>query len=636
MTGTLVSLLILCPMGAAAICYTVRVRILRSLLVPATGLLLAAGCLILLLWREAPAVHPPSLSPQLIQGLFQAADILLLLVFLTIGIRHRHGLIIGLTLAQAILLFGHEMAVWGQNALETGIRYDGLSLLMALVISLVGAIICIQAIPYMADHETHLKVKPSRQPRFFAVMLLFLGAMNGVVLSDSLTHFFLFFEVTTLCSYLLIGHDGTAEATRNALRALWMNSLGGAALAAAIVSLDHIAGIRSFTGFSGLALSSVSLLPLALICFAGFTKAAQFPFQSWLLGAMVAPTPVSALLHSATMVKAGVYLVLRVAPFISGTFLGTCVSLFGAFTFLSGGALAVGQRNGKRVLAYSTISNLGLMFACAGMGSPAAWTAAVFLLVFHAVTKALLFLCVGAIEQRIDSRDIEDMRGLYARMPATAIITVLGVITMIMPPFGLMVGKWMALEAAARHLPVLLMLALGSALTVMYWAKWAGTLMSDPLAGMRKIEDQPALTWAALISLASGAVILSVAAPWLYTGLIRFTLTGGTTAFAIRIGSIENAAGTFAAFPLCLLAGAAFAVSLYAVRHAFGGRVVPPYMCGAQTPEPGAFMGPMNQVTKAETGNYYFSWLFGEKRLTGWINTSAVMLLVLMMGGTLS
>ncbi len=123
--------------------------------------------------------------------------------------------------------------------------------------------------------------------------------------------------------------------------------------------------------------------------------------------------------------------------------------MFGAFSFLAGAALAVGQSNGKKVLAYSTISNLGLIFACAGINTAEAMTAAMLLLIFHAVVKALLFLSVGAIEQHIASRDIEDMRGLYAVMPLTALITVAGVLMMIMPPFGVLLSKWMAMEAAA-------------------------------------------------------------------------------------------------------------------------------------------------------------------------------------------
>lgn len=183
------------------------------------------------------------------------------------------------------------------------------------------------------------------------------------------------------------------------------------------------------------------------------------------------------------------------------------MDLFGAFTFLATAGLAVGERNGKKILAYSTVSNLGLIFACTGINTQGALTAAILLIVFHAVSKALLFLCIGTIEQKISSRDIEDMQGLYSEMPVTAIITVMGAITMILPPFGMVLGKWMAMEAADRNLPTILMLAVGSAMTVVYWARWAGILMSAPFVGSLRPEKQPALTWIPLVLLCGGAVL---------------------------------------------------------------------------------------------------------------------------------
>jgi ech hydrogenase subunit A len=469
-------------------------------------------------------------------------------------------------------------------------------------------------------------------------MLLFLGAMNGLVLCNDMVWVYFFFELTTLCSFLLIGHDRTKLATQNAVRALWMNSLGGAAFVVALI------GIYAETGSLELQQlllpqkvgSGLYLLSLALLCLAAFTKSAQFPFQSWLLGAMVAPTPVSALLHSSTMVKVGVYLVLRLAPAINATMLTQSVAVFGSFSFLAAAALAVGQSNGKKVLAYSTISNLGLIFACAGLNTPAAMIAAMLLLAFHAVIKALLFLCVGTIEQHIDSRDIEDMRGLYTNMPLTALITVMGVIMMIMPPFGVLLSKWMAMEAAARNLYAIVMISLGSALTVMYWARWAGALMSDPFAGRFKPESQPILTWTALGSLCIGGGLLSIAAPWLYVHMVAPVLSGPYyPTYTVQDGILENAYGMFAVLPLSILALLGFAVSIFAVKRATAARTVSPYMSGIQMKEPGVFRGPMNQPVRAEARSYYLSSIFGEKKLTTWINLAAGVLLTLILGGAL-
>ena len=191
-------------------------------------------------------------------------------------------------------------------------------------------------------------------------------------------------------------------------------------------------------------------------------------------------------------------------PAYVDTFLSTGVAICGAFTFVTCAALAIGQSNGKKILAYSTISNLGLIICCAGINTPLALTGAVLLIVFHAVSKSLLFLCVGTIEQAIGSRDIEDMRGLYAKYPRTALITIIGILTMLLPPFGVLMGKWMAIEAGAdTNIFVVTMLALGSALTVVYWARWGGSLMSTREEGATP-ESQAMLTRLPLMLLCGG------------------------------------------------------------------------------------------------------------------------------------
>jgi ech hydrogenase subunit A len=228
------------------------------------------------------------------------------------------------------------------------------------------------------------------------------------------------------------------------------------------------------------------------------------------------------------------------------------------------------------------------------------------------------------------------MRGLYAVMPLTALITVSGVLMMIMPPFGVLLSKWMAMEAAARNLYVIVMIALGSALTVIYWARWAGTLMSDPFAGRFRPEQQPLLTWLALGPLCAGGAIMSVIAPWLYTRMIVPMMTSPySPAYAQHAGGLENAYGTFAVLPLSAVAVVGLAVAVLALKRAFRARIVPAYMSGIQTGEPSMFRGPMNQPVKAEAKNYYLDTIFGEPRLTHWVNLGGGILLTLILGGAL-
>ncbi|MCU0598582.1 MAG: NADH-quinone oxidoreductase subunit L [Desulfobacterales bacterium] len=632
----IIFLLIVVPFIAALGCLLFRIQFIRASIIIICAGLLMGGSLFLIPMIPF-AYSPGSFFGVNIHEILQGADFLLLLIIFYFGIKHKNLVIQALSIFQAVMLGYLEFFLSDGGGHDVVFYCDHLSLILVLIICIIGSIICLQAIPYMKNHEAHLKIAVSRQPGFFFVMLLFLGGMNGVVLANDMKFLYFFFEVTTLCSFLLIGHDKTERATRNAVRALWMNSIGGAAFVSGLVYLYVKLGMLDMQNIIHTTpQAGIIVLPMALLCFASFTKSAQFPFQSWLLGAMVAPTPVSALLHSSTMVKVGVYLVLRIAPAIQGMFLSQCITVFGAFTFLAGAALAVGQSNGKKVLAYSTISNLGLIFACAGVNTSEAITAAIILIIFHAVSKALLFLCVGTIEQHIESRNIEDMRGLYTRMPLTALITVMGVITMIMPPFGLLLGKWMAMEAAARSFFGIIMIAMGSALTVMYWARWAGILMSDPFAGKFKLERQPVLTWFALISLSLGAASLSVVSPWIYKlGIIPAMGKDYLSSYALDFGILENSFGVFAVLPLSLVAVFGFLIAVLAVKGATRSRIVMPYLSGVQTSEPRVFRGPMNQNVIAEAGNYYLSSIFGETRLTAWINIGAVILLTLVIGGAL-
>lgn len=637
--GGLIGLLVLAPFCGAVLCLIPGLRGPgRAVVVMITTAALIAGALFLIslvpfhLTVDGPAGVTVNLT-------LRTTDMLVLLVILYFGLKHRHPAICILAVIQLILAAYVDFFMRENAFLTEGIVCDHLALLMILIISIVGSLICLQALPYMKHHSQHYPLSASREPRFFFVMLLFLGAMNGLVMFNDLSAVYLFFELTTLCSFLLIGHDQTERAVRNALRALLMNSSGGAAFLLGIIAVYHATGTIELDQIVD-ASRRMDLggyqLAIALLCLAAFVKSAQFPFQSWLLGAMVAPTPVSALLHSSTMVKVGVYLVLRLVPGFTSTLFSNGIAVFGAFSFLAAAALAVGQHNGKKVLAYSTVSNLGLIFVCAGLNTAESMTAAMLMLAFHAVVKAQLFLSVGAIEQRIDSRDIEDMRGLYAVMPLTALITVAGVVMMIMPPFGIVLSKWMAVEAAAKNLYVVVIIAIGSALTVMYWTRWAGTLMSDPFAGRFRPERQPVLTWLALAVLCTVAGLMSVAAPWLYAKMIIPMLSSRyIPAYALKSGGLANAYGSFAVLPLSLTALLGLIVAAIAFKRAFRARIVLPYMSGIQTDEPSMFRGPMNQPVKAEAGNYYLNTFFGETRLTPWVNLGAAVLLTLIFGGAL-
>ncbi|MCJ2164471.1 MULTISPECIES: proton-conducting transporter membrane subunit [unclassified Pseudodesulfovibrio] len=631
--SNLLLLLILLPAVAALVCYFVRSSAARKLTVLGTGVVLTLASLGLLGQGTFEPIAVGSFLGISSDFLVTILDFALLGVIFYYGIKHKSILIQGFTLAQAVLLVWFELVMVEHEAVPA-LMGDQLSLIMVLVISIIGSLICIFAIPYMKEHEEHLHLKTSRQPRFFFYLVLFLGAMNGLVLSNNILWMYFFFEVTTFCSFMLIGHDGTEVATKNSVRALWMNAFGGLAFVLGMMLVYMQTGTLNISAILAAGPAGALMVTgVGFLCLAGFTKAAQVPFQSWLLGAMVAPTPVSALLHSSTMVKAGVFVVLRFAPAYAGTFLSTGVAICGAFTFLACAALGVGQSNGKKILAYSTVANLGLIICCAGINTPLALTAAVMLILFHAISKSLLFLCVGTIEQAIGSRDIEDMRGLYAKHPRTALITIIGILTMMLPPFGVLLGKWMAIEAAAdSNIFVIVMLAMGSAMMVVYLARWAGSMMGTREEGARP-ETQPLLTRLPLTLLCLGAVVLSVASPWIYNSMLAPWL--GSTPFVVGFGSLESVHGTFIVVPLFLVLGLGL---LYAVKAASGYRkvkIVPPYLGGANATTDGTYIGPMNGEVPFAASNMYLGELFAEGKLTSIFNALAVALIVLMLGGAL-
>ncbi len=646
MLDVLVVICVIVPFLAAAAVWLDKSGVLGKLLVPVTGLVLAVASVILFFQGDF-ILNADSFLGGRLDSLILLLDFLLLVYLGYLGYSKKNNFITvmaGLQFAGMAVL---EIMAPAAGPNTPGFYADSLSLTMVLIISIVGSIICYYGLGYMEEHERHLHLETTRKPRFFFFMLAFLGAMNGLVLSNNMAWLYFFWEVTTLCSYMLIRHDATEVSEKNASTALWMNMLGGVGFVLGLLMLQKGMSQLSLTALlnSG-AGGRMVVLPLVALCFAGFTKAAQAPFQSWLTGAMVAPTPVSALLHSSTMVKAGVYLILRISPAFAANNLSALVALFGALTFVSMAGLAVGQSNGKKILAYSTISNLGLIVACAGINTPASITAAMLLIIFHAVSKSLLFMCVGTIEQKIGSRDIEDMRGLFKVMPRTALITAVGIFTMLLPPFGMLLAKWMAVESAlnATAMPVLvLLLAAGSALTVLFWARWAGCLLfsANPRLEVGK-EEQDAYIRRPLAVMAAASVLLSLLAPLMYIYMIEpvalFHSSSPDVGYQFAWGAFYNHTGVFAIYPLYLLLGLGFFFAWRtAKKSAASGDPVLPYLGGIQAEKDGqaGFIGPMNVFVEPTASNYYLASWFGEESHSKIINTAAVILLVMMFGGVL-
>ena len=336
--------------------------------------------------------------------------------------------------------------------LSLSFRFDGLSLLFAILITAVGTLIVVYAGKYL---EAHPDVA-----RFHVALFAFMGSMLGLVLSDNVILLFVFWELTGFTSYLLIGfeHD-RAEARRAATQALIVTGGGGLALLAAGILVVQAAGtplLSDVVNAGGLAGHPLHAGLVVLVLIAAFTKSAQFPFHFWLPNAMQAPTPVSAYLHSATMVKAGVYLVARMTPILGGAPIWTgTITLVAAITIVAGAVRALLERDLKRVLAYSTISALGILMLLFGMGSAHAVAAGCAYLLAHACYKGALFLVAGAVEHETGTRDVSLLGGLRQTMPRTAIAAALAAGSMAGIPlfFGFIAKEQLYEASASRRFP---------------------------------------------------------------------------------------------------------------------------------------------------------------------------------------
>jgi multicomponent Na+:H+ antiporter subunit A len=390
---------------------------------------------------------------------------------------------------------------------------DGLSLTFALLITGIGTLIILYSGGYMKGHP--------QQGRFLSFIFLFMGAMLGVVVSDSFLMLFIYWELTSITSFLLIGFDNERAASRRAaLQALVVTGGGGLALLAGLIFLWNISGVTQLSMLllseNTVAASPFYLATLLLILGGAFTKSAQFPFHVWLPNAMEAPTPVSAYLHSATMVKAGVYLLMRLQPVLGGTpAWEILLPFFGGVTLIVGSVMAVRQTDLKQMLAYTTVASLGLMVMLTGFGSPHAITAAVLYLIAHSLFKGGLFMVAGLIDHEAGTRNVTKLGGLAKLMPITFTAALLGGLSMAgLPPFvGFLAKEEIYYALAGGNLRAILfttVAVIGNALMMVTGL----TLAFKPFLGQKteaasKAHEGPALLWLGplilgLLALAAG------------------------------------------------------------------------------------------------------------------------------------
>jgi multicomponent Na+:H+ antiporter subunit A len=399
---------------------------------------------------------------------------------------------------------------------------DGLSLTFGLLISGIGALVFLYAGTYLRGHPHFL--------RFMLYLTLFMLSMLGLVLADNLLTLFVFWELTSVTSYLLIGFNhADPQARRNALQALLITGTGGLALLAGIVLIGTVAGtfeLSEIRAQGDAVLTSALYLPILLLFLAGaFTKSAQVPFHFWLPNAMAAPTPVSAYLHSATMVKAGIYLLARMHPTLSGSDIWFwTLTLFGAVTAVFASFMAIRQTDMKQTLAYTTLMALGTLTLYLGQDSGYAITAAMTFLVVHSLYKAALFLMAGNVDHGTGTRDLAILGGLGRAMPVTAIAGGIAALSMAgFPPFLGFIGKELkyAGAIAVQEAPYLVSVAVLTANALMFaaagivawkpfWRPAAGPLPETPHEAPWQMLAGPVLLAAAGVAFGLAPALIAV------------------------------------------------------------------------------------------------------------------------------
>jgi multicomponent Na+:H+ antiporter subunit A len=413
---------------------------------------------------------------------------------------------------------------------QLAFNLDGLSWLFALLVSGIGILIFIYAGAYMPDEPLI--------GRFYSYILIFMASMLGLVLADNLITLFIFWELTSFSSYLLIGFKHKDEAARKAaLQALLITSGGGLALMAGLILLG-LAG-NSFQISTLVTGESVREHPLygvmlLLILAGAFTKSAQVPFHFWLPGAMTAPSPVSAYLHSATMVKAGIYLLARLTPILGGTDLWRLLlPTIGGLTMLVGAYLSLRQVDLKRILAYSTISSLGSLVFLLGLDTPLAAKAAMVFLVVHSMYKGALFLIAGILEHETGTRDVTALGGLARKMPAVALASGFAALSMAgIPPFFGFVSKELLYETTLgiqnnavlfTALAVIVNMILVAVAVLVFVRPFTGALVETP----QEPHAVPVGLWLGPVALGVGGLV---------AGLVLFQV--GSTFIAPAVSSI--------------------------------------------------------------------------------------------------
>lgn len=630
-----VSMLVLFPLLAAVTVLLIRNDTARNIIVRICAVTTGILTLFVVCRYFKDGISLSFVNSSIIDMIIAVVEVLIAAYIIFTGVKNKKYIISIFAAIQTPLILWFEFTQKHGINIHSDIIFDRLSAIMVLIVGVVGSLILIYTVGYMKWYHIHHEEHEERKSFFFGGIFLFLFAMFGLVLSNNLLWMYFCWELTSLCSYLLIGYTKTTEAIKNSFRALAINLGGGLVFAIAIVFIGMNFNTLELSVLTGMNPELMVLIPVFLLCIAALTKSAQMPFSSWLLGAMVAPTPSSALLHSATMVKAGVYLIIRLAPLLSHTSVGKIITLLGAITFLVNSIFAISKSDAKKILAYSTISNLGLIVTCAGIGSQESLWAAILLLIFHSISKSLLFLTVGSIEHQIGSRNVEDMDILMKVSRRLSGYMIVGIAGMFLAPFGMLISKWVAMKAFidSNNILTVIILGYGSATTLFYWTKWMGKLVSnanrkDHIKHTFHIDEEIPIFIHAML------VVLSC---FTFPLISQYVLVPYLTELFGSVVSMPIGTGDVNIMLIMLSMLLILPISFIPIYKNDRRRIVPVYMAGENTGDNESFNGAFDVKRKVRLHNWYMQSFFHVKKLSFWSNILCIVVIfagvLLLIGG---
>lgn len=487
----IVPFLIVFPMVVAALMYVLkRGKLRRGIAIVSAFGIMGVAVLLLLKWiRQGCGVMKVFNNPKRLDHILLFMAFLLMVWIIWLCIRYKRYWVSALTvIPSAVLAF---VRIFPVGKRMTGISVslpklvciDRLSLLLCLITGLMGGLAVIYVTGYLKRYHRTNRDQKDRSGHFMAVYFLFISAMFGVILSENLLWIAVFWELLGVCSFLLIRYSGKEEDIRSAFRALVMNLSGFCAVSAAVlilvmnrerIALHDLVELARLEAVGFFADAPVAGIAVLLVGLAALVLAAQLPFSFWLLGTQNAPMPAKVFLQSVVMTNAGIYMLFRLAPAMRGAVPGYLIAFVGGLTFLLTAWLSFREKDIEKALTLSTVSFMGLMTACAGVGRGETIWIGIFLLIYHGVSKSMLLQNLEVTENTLGTRERETLLGLLYKTPRLGLFMHIGIAGMIFPLIGSLCAKWTKLWEEPDAVLVILMLIIlaGAVLTAMCWGRW--------------------------------------------------------------------------------------------------------------------------------------------------------------------